>query len=111
MTLENYRVVFVVNGMKCPNCVLRVKRALEEKFNISKIDISLSSGKVEMTTNTQVDEGGIMEVIQNLGYESMDFICEKEQYLTINFNVLFDFDLSFQQFILTIAKNGAIFRM
>lgn len=78
MTLENYRVVFVVNGMKCPNCVLRVKRALEEKFNISKIDISLSSGKVEMTTNTQVDEGGIMEVIQNLGYESMDFICEKE---------------------------------
>lgn len=76
MISRNYKLVFVVSGMRCSNCALRVKKALEERFDVCKIDISLSNGKVEMITNDKIDECSVIEIIQELGYEFAGFVCD-----------------------------------
>lgn len=58
-----------VDGMKCPHCAARVKKASEAIQNVSAADVDLEAGKVTLTQeNADID--AVISAINDLGFSA-----------------------------------------
>lgn len=58
-----------VEGMMCSGCENRVQNALKEVEGVTNVVANHTSKKVTITTNGNVDESKLKEIIEDLGYE------------------------------------------
>ena len=58
-----------VNGMKCPHCAARVKKASEAIENVTSADVDLEEGKAVLT-HENADIDAVINAINELGFEA-----------------------------------------
>ena len=58
-----------VAGMTCDHCVNSVTEELKKISGVSEVQVDLDSGKVEITSVTEISPAAITEAITEAGYE------------------------------------------
>lgn len=58
-----------VNGMKCPNCAARVKKAAEAVANVKNAEVDLENGKAVLD-HENADMTAVINAINELGFEA-----------------------------------------
>lgn len=59
--------VFSVDGMMCPHCENRVKKAVEQVTGVTEAVVSHTSGTAEVTGEFSVED--VIRAIEDAGYE------------------------------------------
>ena len=60
-----------VEGMTCPHCAMKVKRALE-RVGYSDVQVSLERGEARFKSEDEVFFEEVAEVIGEIGYELVE---------------------------------------
>ena len=60
-----------VQGMTCPHCAMKVKKALEG-VGYSDVQVSLEKGEARFKSDEEVFFEEVAEVIQGVGYELVE---------------------------------------
>ena len=68
----SYRIE--IEGMKCNNCALHVKNALNSIKGVKKVEIDLENKTADVKTSTELDEYLVKTKIEEAGYR---FINQK----------------------------------
>jgi copper ion binding protein len=58
-----------VSGMTCGHCVNSVTEELKKITGVSEVQVDLETGKVEITSSTELAPGEISHAITEAGYE------------------------------------------
>ena len=58
-----------VEGMHCPHCVMRVKKASEAVENVKSAEVDLESGKA-VITHENADISAVVSAINALGFSA-----------------------------------------
>ncbi len=58
-----------VEGMHCPHCVMRVKKASEAVENVKSADVDLETGKA-VITHENADINAVVSAINELGFSA-----------------------------------------
>lgn len=58
-----------VAGMTCGHCVNSVTEELKKISGVSEVQVELDSGKVEITSTTEISPAAITDAITEAGYE------------------------------------------
>ena len=58
-----------VDGMKCPHCAARVKKAAEGIENVNSADVDLENGKAVLD-HESADIAAVINAINDLGFEA-----------------------------------------
>ncbi len=61
--------IIYVNGMTCGHCVNSVTEELLKIDGVENVDVELSTGKVEISTNFEIEKTKVAEAIKEAGYE------------------------------------------
>ncbi|HEY4600496.1 MAG TPA: cation transporter [Cerasibacillus sp.] len=61
-----------VQGMTCGHCEAAVKGALENISGVSHVDVHLTSGKVDVTHESEVDVQALRDAVENQGYDIVE---------------------------------------
>ncbi|MGH3310585.1 MAG: heavy-metal-associated domain-containing protein [Streptomyces sp.] len=61
--------VYAVTGMTCGHCVSSVTKALDGLDGVSDVKVDLDAGRVTVTSDTDLDDVIVAEVIDDAGYE------------------------------------------
>ena len=61
--------IFYVSGMTCGHCVNSVTEELSKIAGVEKVEVDLSTGKVEIKTNHEIERTKVEEAIKEAGYE------------------------------------------
>lgn len=59
----------VVKGMTCNHCVMHVSKAIKELEGVTKVDVDLSSGKVQVEHASEIERIKFKEAVDEAGYE------------------------------------------
>ncbi len=62
-------IIIKVKGMMCGGCENRVKNAIKDIEGVENVIADHTTGEVIITTNDNVSQNIIEEVIENIGYE------------------------------------------
>ena len=62
-------IVLNVKGMMCGGCENRVKNAIKDIEGVENVIADHTTGEVIITTNDNVSQNIIEEVIEDIGYE------------------------------------------
>lgn len=65
MTVSTY----FVEGMTCGHCVASVTEEISEISGVTDVAVDLDSGRVEITSNTPVDDAAVRAAVDEAGYE------------------------------------------
>ncbi len=57
-----------IEGMMCPHCEGRVKKALESLVEVSEAKVSHETGTAEVTLNANIDDARLKKTIEDQGY-------------------------------------------
>ncbi|GLW12578.1 hypothetical protein Misp01_77060 [Microtetraspora sp. NBRC 13810] len=60
---------YTVTGMTCGHCVASVKEEVGEVPGVTAVEVDLATGRVEVTSDTQVDDGAVRAAVQEAGYQ------------------------------------------
>lgn len=60
---------FTVVGMTCGHCVSSVTEEVTEVAGITDVDVDLASGRLTVTSNTDIDETAVVAAVQGAGYQ------------------------------------------
>ena len=60
---------FTVKGMTCGNCVRHVTEELQGVAGVSNVDVTLETGAVVVTSETDVDDSAVEAAVVEAGYE------------------------------------------
>lgn len=63
-TLTHYSVT----GMTCAHCVAAVTEEVAKVDNVKSVDIDLASGRVQVTSDGQVDAAAVAAAVVEAGY-------------------------------------------
>lgn len=58
-----------VSGMTCDHCKNAVTKELSKLSEVKKVEIDLTSGKIDIDTNTEIERARLEEAITEAGYE------------------------------------------
>lgn len=58
-----------VQGMTCAHCEAAVKGALEGLKGVTQVDVHLTSGKVDVTHESEVDVQALRDAVEDQGYD------------------------------------------
>ncbi len=58
-----------VSGMTCGHCVNSVTEELSKISGVKKVKVDLDSGKVDITSESELAQADLSEAIQEAGYE------------------------------------------
>ena len=58
-----------VNGMTCDHCKNAVTKELSKLNDVKKVDVDLTSGKVQIVVDKEIERLRIEEAIKEAGYE------------------------------------------
>lgn len=59
----------VVSGMTCGHCVNSVTEELSKINGVSKVEVDLATGQVDIETNEEIGRLKLEEAIKEAGYE------------------------------------------
>lgn len=62
--------VLNVSGMSCPSCIRHVTSALGAVPGVSKIDVQLKAGTVNVRHAPEAEISSIIEALREAGYEA-----------------------------------------
>ncbi len=62
-------IIIKVKGMMCGGCENRVKNAIKDIEGVENVIADHTTGEVVITTNDNVSQNIIEEVIEDIGYE------------------------------------------
>lgn len=60
---------YTVTGMTCGHCVASVKEEIGEIEGVGAVDVELESGRVEVTSDADIDRAQIQAAVEEAGYE------------------------------------------
>lgn len=60
---------FTVTGMTCAHCVASVTEEISEISGVQRVDVTLDSGAVEITSDRQLDRDEIAAAVVEAGYQ------------------------------------------
>lgn len=60
---------YTVSGMTCGHCVSSVREEVSEVTGVQSVEVDLSSGKLTVTADGQVDDAAIRRAVAEAGYE------------------------------------------
>lgn len=58
-----------VSGMTCGHCINAVTKELSKLSEVKKVEVDLTSGKIDIDTNTEIERARLEEAITEAGYE------------------------------------------
>jgi copper chaperone len=58
-----------VSGMTCDHCINAVTKELSKLSEVKKVEVDLTSGKIDIDTNTEIERVRLEEAITEAGYE------------------------------------------
>lgn len=58
-----------VEGMTCEHCERSVKTALMDVEGVSQVDVSLDTGEVTITHDSQADQKEFNQAVEDQGYD------------------------------------------
>ena len=58
----------VVEGMHCAHCVKRVEDAIMGLNGVKKVEVDLQSGKVNITSKSELNDADINKAIDDIGF-------------------------------------------
>ncbi|MFM7138874.1 MAG: heavy-metal-associated domain-containing protein [Actinomycetes bacterium] len=58
-----------VSGMTCDHCINAVTKELSKLSEVKKVEVDLTSGKIDIDTNTEIERARLEEAITEAGYE------------------------------------------
>ncbi|NYH78755.1 copper ion binding protein [Actinopolyspora biskrensis] len=64
---------FTVNGMTCQHCVASVTEELGELPGVSDVDVALETGRVTVTSESEISEEAASAAVQEAGYTVSDW--------------------------------------
>lgn len=70
------KAILSIEGMSCEHCVKRVKVALEENFENSKVDVDLATNSATLVVDEQLDKAKVAEIIDDAGYTLTSIIYQ-----------------------------------
>ena len=62
-------IIINIKGMMCEGCENRVKNAIKNIEEVENVTADHNTGKVVVTTNTEVSEEIVKEALEDIGYE------------------------------------------
>ncbi len=65
MTSETY----TVTGMTCGHCAASVREEIEEIPGVQNVDVTVDSGRVEVTSETPLDREAVARSVTEAGYQ------------------------------------------
>ena len=60
---------YQVSGMTCEHCVASVKGEIAKIAGVTDVDVDLGSGKVTVTSGTDVEDAAVRAAVDEAGYE------------------------------------------
>lgn len=66
---ETMEKVLKIEGMMCPHCEGRVKKALEEIKGVKSVEVSHEKGTAVVVSDVEIDEKILTEAVENQGYK------------------------------------------
>ncbi|WP_017976974.1 heavy-metal-associated domain-containing protein [Actinopolyspora halophila] len=64
---------FTVNGMTCQHCVASVTEELGELPGVSDVDVALETGRVTVTSESEISEEAASAAVREAGYTVSDW--------------------------------------
>lgn len=61
--------VFEIAGMTCGHCVESVTKAMQDLPGVTKVEVDLASGQVELTSDTPPESTAVRAAIEEVGFE------------------------------------------
>lgn len=69
MANETATQTYTVNGMTCSHCVSSVTEEVTAIPGVTAVDVDLTSGSVNVTSDGAVDAARVREAVEEAGYE------------------------------------------
>ncbi|WP_040156399.1 heavy-metal-associated domain-containing protein [Mobilicoccus massiliensis] len=60
---------YTVTGMTCEHCVASVKEEIGEIDGVTGVDVDLDSGRVDVTSDSDVDRSTVEAAVTEAGYQ------------------------------------------
>ncbi|MFI7423665.1 heavy-metal-associated domain-containing protein [Nonomuraea sp. NPDC049684] len=60
---------YTVKGMTCGHCVSSVKEEVSGVAGVTGVEVDLASGRLTVTSESQVEESQIASAVEEAGYE------------------------------------------
>lgn len=60
---------YTVTGMTCDHCVRSVTQELEKLAGVTAVDVELSSGRVTVRSDSELDASAVAAAVDEAGYE------------------------------------------
>ncbi|TQF68612.1 heavy-metal-associated domain-containing protein [Rhodococcus spelaei] len=60
---------FTVTGMTCQHCVASVREEVGEIPGVTDVAVDLDTGRVEVTSESELDPGAVAAAVEEAGYE------------------------------------------
>ena len=60
---------YTVTGMTCEHCVASVKEEVGEIDGVTGVDVDLASGRLDVTSDGDVDRGAVEAAVTEAGYQ------------------------------------------
>ena len=63
---------FTVSGMTCGHCVMSVKEEVSALPGVSDVDVTLETGLVKVTSDTELERALVAAAVADAGYTVQD---------------------------------------
>ncbi|AFA71569.1 heavy metal transport/detoxification protein [Gordonia polyisoprenivorans VH2] len=60
---------YTVTGMTCGHCAASVREEIEEIPGVQNVDVTVDSGRVEVTSETPLDREAVARAVTEAGYQ------------------------------------------
>lgn len=67
MTTTEYQV----SGMSCGHCETAVRSEVGQLAGVTSIDVSATTGRLVVTSESEVDDSAVLDAVDEAGYEAV----------------------------------------
>ncbi|MEU6248841.1 heavy-metal-associated domain-containing protein [Glycomyces sp. NPDC047010] len=64
-------IEYQVTGMTCGHCEMSVREEVGKIGPVGKIDVSAATGKLVLTSDTDVDDAAVIAAVDEAGYKAV----------------------------------------
>ena len=69
MTAATYTMTGTVTGMTCQHCVASVTEEVQEIAGVERVDVSLETGALTVTSAEPLDDDTVRSAVEEAGYQ------------------------------------------
>jgi copper chaperone CopZ len=67
--MDDHTFTGTVTGMTCDHCVASVTEEVEELPGVQRVDVTLESGALTVTSSQPLDEAALRAAVEEAGYQ------------------------------------------